>query len=85
MLLSPAIAARLYSVAEGGKPENALNDREREVLGQLVSGARNKEIAAALFITTSTVEYHLSHIFEKLDVSNRTEAVKVALENKLLG
>ena len=47
---------------------------------QLVArGARNKEIAAQLFITVSTVEKHIASLFGKLGVSNRTEAVRAAI------
>lgn len=81
-----SVTERLAALATGQATKNGndlseLNEREREVLQQLVRGARNKEIAAELFITTKTVEYHLSNIFAKLGVSNRTEAVRVALQN----
>ncbi len=60
-----------------------LNEREMEVLALLAQGSRNKEIAAALFLAPKTVEFHLSNIFSKLQVSNRTEAARIALENGL--
>ena len=87
-LLSAAVTERLSALASGQAKSAdtlSLNEREREVLTLLTQGARNKEIAAQLFITTSTVEYHLSNIFVKLGVSNRTEAVRVALEHGLAG
>jgi DNA-binding NarL/FixJ family response regulator len=56
-----------------------LSTRELEVLGMLAQGRRNKEIAEELFISPSTVNYHLTAIFNKLTVTNRTEAVAVAL------
>jgi DNA-binding CsgD family transcriptional regulator/signal transduction histidine kinase len=77
-----ALAARLEPDAD--RIAETLNAREREVLALLASGARNKEIAAQLFITPRTVEYHLSNIFSKLNVSNRTEAARAALERGLL-
>lgn len=84
-LLSPAVTERLSSVASGQATKGSavtggLNEREMEVLMLLIQGARNKEIAAGLFITTSTVEYHLANIYNKLEASNRTEAVRKALE-----
>ena len=54
------------------------------VLALLARGARNKEIAATLFIAPKTVEYHLSNLFAKLNVSNRTEAARVAMERGLV-
>ena len=87
-LLSPAIVDRLASLASGqGKAirdASELNEREREVLQLLAQGARNKEIATALFIAPKTVEYHLSNIFAKLDVTNRTEAARIAVERGLV-
>jgi DNA-binding CsgD family transcriptional regulator len=51
-----------------------LTTREREVLGLVALGRRNAEIAAALWVTESTVRKHLEHVFEKLGARNRTEA-----------
>ncbi|HLK59285.1 MAG TPA: hybrid sensor histidine kinase/response regulator transcription factor, partial [Chthonomonadaceae bacterium] len=85
--LSPAVTEQLAALASGqGSRTDAetLNDREREVLQLLALGARNKEIAAQLFITPRTVEYHLGNIFGKLGVSNRTEAARAALERGLV-
>jgi DNA-binding NarL/FixJ family response regulator/signal transduction histidine kinase len=62
----------------------ALNPRETEILRELAAGARNREIAARLFITEKTVEFHLTNIFAKLNVNNRTEAARIALEEGLL-
>jgi LuxR family transcriptional regulator, maltose regulon positive regulatory protein len=52
-----------------------LSRREREVLGLVAAGRPNRAIAAELFIGLDTVKRHVSHIFAKLDVTNRTEAV----------
>jgi DNA-binding NarL/FixJ family response regulator len=61
-----------------------LSDREIEVLQLLADGMSNKEIAAKLFISTQTVKTHIAHIFEKLGVSDRTEAVASALRRGLV-
>jgi DNA-binding NarL/FixJ family response regulator len=65
-------------------PDNQLTDREREVLNLMVRGMRNPEIAAELVVTLSTVKFHISMIFKKLEVTTRTEAVVKALENGLV-
>ena len=58
----------------------SLSRRENEVLGLLADGKTNKEIASVLYISPKTVHNHISHIFAKLDVGNRTEAAKYAIE-----
>jgi DNA-binding CsgD family transcriptional regulator len=55
-----------------------LTPREREILALLADGLGNKQIAARLGIATNTVKTHLELLFDKLDVSTRTEAVTVA-------
>jgi len=57
-----------------------LTPREREVLAFLPSGKTNREIAGALFISESSVKRHLTYVYAKLHVSNRTEAALVALD-----
>jgi DNA-binding NarL/FixJ family response regulator len=52
---------------------DALSDREREIAGLAASGASNLEIAQAVFLSRKTVERHLSNVFAKLGVRNRTE------------
>ena len=53
---------------------NSLTKREYEVIALLTHGRQNKEIARVLGITEHTVEQHLKHIYQKLNVGNRTEA-----------
>lgn len=64
-------------------PGSDLTDRELDVLKLLVKGLSNPEIADNLSISRSTVKTHVSHILEKLDASNRLEAVTLALKHKL--
>ncbi len=57
-----------------------LTTRELEILGLIAAGRRNQEIAAELFVTLDTVKKHVSHIYTKLGVSSRTEALARARE-----
>ena len=56
-----------------------LTERETEVLGLLSKGLANKQIAVALGISEHTVKFHVSSIYTKLNVTNRTEAVRAGL------
>lgn len=56
-----------------------LTERELEVLGLVARGLANKQIAAALGISEHTVKFHVSSIYSKLNVTNRTEAVRAGL------
>lgn len=81
--LEEGVAARvLESIAEPGGDE--LSARELEVLRLLVAGASNKAIAAQLNLSENTIKTHLSHIFGKLRVQNRAEAVAAALQRGLV-
>lgn len=61
-----------------------LSNREIDVLQLLTDGKSNKEIASELFISVQTVKTHISHIFNKLGVNDRTEAVATALRRGLV-
>ena len=84
--LSPLVAQRLWSRTQRGHSSGNLDlsDRELEVLGELVAGARNTEIAANLYVSVKTVKSHLGSIFRKLEVTNRTEAVSKAIREGLV-
>jgi DNA-binding NarL/FixJ family response regulator len=81
--LAPEVAARLVAGVSHGQAET-LTPRELEVLTLLGKGYSNAEIAAALTITPRTAKVHVQNILSKLDVTNRTEAVGVALRRKLI-
>ena len=61
-----------------------LTAREREILALVSEGTGNKQIARQLWVTEQTVKFHLSNIYRKLQVSNRTEASRVAHANGLI-
>ena len=60
-----------------------LSPRERDVLNLLVQGKSNKQMAVSLHIQPSTVKQALSSLYQKLGVNNRTEAVSIALRDKI--
>ena len=64
--------------------ELELSKRELEILGLLAEGHSNQEIAAKLFISLSTVKTHNQHLFEKLDVKRRIQAVEKARKLNLI-
>ena len=66
------------------RPDEALSAREIELLQALQTGASNREIADALFISQATVKTHLIHIYSKLGVDNRTAAVDVARQRRII-
>ena len=78
--LAPAAAAKLAE----GVSRVQLTPREMSTLKLLADGKANKEIANALDISERTVKTHLAHLFEKLGVTSRTEAVKVATHRGLV-
>lgn len=62
---------------------NPLTPREKEVLAELTKGKSNREIASALFVTEKTVKTHISNIFVKLEVQDRTQAALYAVKHGL--
>jgi len=82
-VLAPSIAAHLVSRANAPEAPR-LTAREAEILALVAEGLSNPEIAARLVIGESTVKTHLLHVFEKLEVGDRTRAVTRAMELGLL-
>ena len=82
-LLQPAVATRLldrFTRPKNEPTQDALTERELDVLRLLAKGSANKQIGVSLKISESTVKTHVANIFQKLNVSDRTEAVTVALQ-----
>jgi len=69
----------LFEIESGPLSQGPLTDRESEVLGLLSRGLANKQIAVMLGISEHTVKFHVSSIYTKLNVTNRTEAVREGL------
>jgi DNA-binding NarL/FixJ family response regulator len=80
--MSANIARKLVTLFRSQKPETTnlevLSNRENEILQLLAKGLLYKEIADQLSISVSTVRQHIHHIYEKLHVQNRTEAINKA-------
>ncbi|WP_276122477.1 LuxR C-terminal-related transcriptional regulator [Pararhizobium qamdonense] len=79
--VSPSLSARLLSdmsssaaLAKRGNPIDDLTNREQEVLNLVAEGLSNKRIALRLGVHEKTIKQHMTHIFAKLGISNRTEA-----------
>ncbi|MDN5618666.1 response regulator transcription factor [Rothia sp. HC945] len=80
--LAPEVSAALLASMQ--KPEQRLSDRETEILRLLATGLSNRELSKKLFISEATVKTHLVHIYDKLEVENRTAAISKARQNKLI-
>ena len=82
--LAPEAAQVLIKAATEPAQEEGLTTRELEILRLMVHGDSNPDIAEKLFVSRSTVKFHVSNILMKLGTATRTEAVAVAVQRKLV-
>lgn len=82
--LVPVLNNRLVARDKDKDKIDSLTGREIEVLIQVANGMFNKEIATALNISERTVKNHISNIFKKIEVSDRTQAAVFAIKNDLI-
>jgi DNA-binding NarL/FixJ family response regulator len=80
-VLAPTAAS---SLVRRGR-DDALTDRELQVLAAIARGGTNREVARDLLVSEATVKTHLLHLYPKLGVRDRAAAVRVAFERGLLG
>ena len=87
-LIEPGVASKLLDrfaeLSRRAAPADVLSEREMEVLSLIATGAGNKGIAEDLSISESTVKTHVANIFQKLDVSGRTDAVTKAIREGII-
>jgi len=83
--LSPDVAQSLVETTNlPPAPGLDLTEREREVLALMVEGLSNTQIAGKLGVSSSTIKSHVSNVLSKLGVASRTEAVSLALRNRIV-
>ena len=82
--LLPALNSRLINRDIDKEKLESLTKRELEILKQVAEGMFNKEIANNLNISERTVKNHISNIFKKIDVSDRTQAAVFAIKNNIV-
>lgn len=82
--LLPALNSRLINRDIDKEKLESLTKREIEILTQVAGGMFNKEIANNLDISERTVKNHISNIFKKIDVSDRTQAAVFAIKNNIV-
>ncbi len=85
--MSPSIARKILNLLAKSTPSvvpdtNNLTEREMEILNGLVAGLDYKQIAAQLFISPFTVRNHITKMYDKLHVSSKTDAIKLAIKNR---
>lgn len=84
LYLHPQVAQRFVARAASPGGHRELSTREREILALIVKGASTEQIAGEIHVAATTVKTHLTSIYRKLDVANRTQAVAKAIRDDLV-
>jgi len=83
--LAPEAAdALLRSMNKSPEVGSDLTERERQILGLMVDGLNNSQIAEKIFLSPSTIKFHVSAILSKLGVTNRVEAVALSVKHDII-
>jgi len=86
--MSPLVAKQAIALFKNYVPvtpsTDTLSDREREILGLIVQGLSTEQIADKLFVTRTTIRNHISHIYEKLHVHSKSQAVVKAIREGIV-
>ncbi len=82
--LCPEAITLLFSLLRNTKYESTLTDREKQILKFIVVGFTNGEIAKTLSLSVETIKTHISHLYSKLDVHNRSQAINKAIKINLI-
>lgn len=83
-VIHPEAQSVMDTMSQKPHYNHKLSKRELDVLSEMVKGKTNKEIANTLYVSEKTIKTHVSHIFNKLEVTDRTQAAIYAIENKLI-
>jgi len=83
-VLGPEVTDALIAIEQTHSPGADLTPRERQILGWMVQGLGNQDIAERMGIALPTVKFHVTNVLGKLQVDSRTEAVVLALRHKLI-
>lgn len=84
VLAPEAIQALITAATRPTSAHYNLSEREREVLQHMIEGLTNSEIADRMYISRSTVKFHVSSLLAKLNATTRAEAIAIALKNGLI-
>lgn len=88
-VLTPSVAKQIMTLFKNYIPQSDkeienLSSREVQILSMIVDGLNNNEIAEKLFISIETVRNHIRHIYEKLNVHSKSQAVVMAIKQRLV-
>ena len=80
LVLLSDLYKEIQSLVDDKQETSPLSKRESEILGHVSRGFSSREVASALGVSIKTIEFHLGRVYEKLEVSSRTEAVALVVK-----